>query len=102
MDKSVKISMLLEIYRKMLTEKQADVIDLYYNQNLSLSEIAEELCVTRQAVRKSLVEAEKNLLMFEEKLNILEKQMKREEKIDKILSHIEDEKLLKMIEELKM
>lgn len=102
MDKSVKVSMLLEIYKNMLTEKQADVTDLYYNQNLSLSEIAEDLNITRQAVRKSLVEAEKNLLMFEEKLCILEKQIKREKKIDKILTHIEDEKLANMIEELKM
>lgn len=101
MDKSVKISMLLEIYRKILTEKQADVIDLYYNQNLSLSEIAEDLNISRQAVRKSIVEAEKNLFMLEEKLEILEKQMKREEKIDKILKKIEDEKLKKLIEELR-
>lgn len=101
MDKSVKISMLLEIYRNMLTEKQADVIDLYYNQNLSLSEIAEDLNITRQAVRKSLVEAEKNLNSFEEKLKFLEKQMSREKKIDKILTHIEDEKIAKMIEDLK-
>ena len=102
MDKSVRISMLLEIYRKMLTEKQADVVDLYYNQNLSLGEIAEDLNITRQAVRKSLVEAEKNLFMFEEKLGILEKQIKREQKIDKIIKNIEDEKLKKFIEELRM
>ena len=101
MDKSVKISMLLEIYRKILTEKQADVVDLYYNQNLSLGEIAEDLNITRQAVRKSLVEAEKNLLMFEEKLDILERQIKREQKIDQILKKIEDEKLKKLIEELR-
>ena len=101
MDKSVKISMLLEIYRKMLTEKQADVVDLYYNQNLSLGEIAEDLKITRQAVRKSLVEAEKNLLMFEEKLDILERHIKREQKIDQILKKIEDEKLKKLIDELR-
>ena len=62
MDKNIKVSMLLEMYGKLLTDKQVDVIDLYYNQNLSLSEIAEELNITRQGVRKSLVDGEKKLI----------------------------------------
>ena len=89
MEKSIKISMLLEIYGKLLTERQADTVDLYYNQNLSLSEIADEINVTRQAVRKSLVEAEKNLFEYEKKLNFLEKNIQRKEKIDKILNSME-------------
>ena len=100
MEKNVKLSMLLEIYKEMLTKKQADIIDLYYNQNLSLSEIANDLSISRQAVRKSLVEAEKNLFMFEEKLKILENKIKREEKIYKIINLLDDEKIIKMIEEL--
>lgn len=101
MEKSVKFSMLLEIYGKILTEKQADTIDLYYNQNLSLSEIAEEIGITRQAVRKSLIEAEKNLLDYEKKLGIYEKQVQRRNKIDKILEIVKDKNLIQMIEELK-
>ena len=65
MEKNVKISLLLEIYGKLLTDRQSDIADLYYNQNLSLSEIADEIGITRQAVRKSLIEAEKNLLDLE-------------------------------------
>lgn len=101
MDKSIKFSMLLEIYGNLLTEKQSDTVDLYYNQNLSLSEIADEIGVTRQAVRKSLIEAEKNLQEYENKLGFLERQVQRKNKIDKILEIIEDENLQKMIEELK-
>ena len=101
MEKNIKMSMLLEIYEKMLTERQADTVDLYYNQNLSLSEIADEIGVTRQAVRKSLVEAEKNLEEFERKLRILQKQITRREKIDKILEKIEDESIARLIEELR-
>ena len=71
MEKSVHISMLLEMYGKLLTDKQQDVIDLYYNQNLSLSEIAEELNITRQGVRKSLIDAENRLFDIEEKLGLL-------------------------------
>jgi len=102
MDKSVKISILLEIYKNMLTDRQADIVDLYYNQNLSLSEIADELKISRQAVRKSLVEAEKNLLMLEERLNIFQKQQIRQEKIDKILKLINDTKISELIEELRI
>lgn len=101
MEKNIKMSMLLEIYEKLLTERQADTVDLYYNQNLSLSEIADEIGVTRQAVRKSLVEAEKNLEEFEKKLQVLEKQITRREKIDKILKKIKDESIAKLIEELR-
>lgn len=100
MEKNIKFSMLLEIYGKLLTDRQKDAIDFYYNQNLSLSEIAEEISITRQAVRKSLVEAEKNLLEFENKLRILDKQIQRKKKIEKILEEIEDERLAKLIEEL--
>lgn len=52
MEKSIEVSMLLELYGKLLTNTQADTVDLYYNQNLSLGEIAEELNITRQGVRK--------------------------------------------------
>lgn len=85
MDKSIKISMLLDVYGKLLTERQFDIVDLYYNQNLSLSEIADELRVTRQAIRKSLVEAEKNLFVFEEKLGFLSKKARRDELLDEVL-----------------
>ena len=50
MEKNVTVSILLDLYGKILTEKQQDVLDLYYNENLSLAEIAEEIGITRQAV----------------------------------------------------
>ena len=90
MEKSIKISMLLEIYGKMLTEKQADTVDLYYNQNLSLSEIAEELNITRQGVRKNLVYAEDKLFDFEEKLCFLKQKLEQNEIINEVISKIED------------
>lgn len=101
MDKSIKISMLLDIYGKLLTERQSDIADLYYNQNLSLSEIADELEITRQAVRKSLVEAEKNLFDFEEKLGVFSKKVKRDELLDEALALDLDSKVKKIIEKIK-
>lgn len=100
MDKSIHISMLLEIYGKILTSKQFDVIDLYYNQNLSLSEIAEEINITRQGVRKNLIDAENKLFDFEEKLQLLKQQLDRNEKILKIIETIDDENLKAKLKDL--
>ena len=51
MEKNVQISMLCQIYGKLLTDKQFELINDYYNNDLSLSEIAENNEITRQAVR---------------------------------------------------
>ena len=67
MDKNVQIGMLLDIYGALLTDKQQDILDLYYNQNLSLAEIAEEVGVTRQAVRDSIVKGENKLFRIRRK-----------------------------------
>ena len=61
MDKNVKIGLLCDIYGELLTEKQQNVLDLYYNQNLSLAEVAEEVGITRQAVKDSISKGEKRL-----------------------------------------
>lgn len=93
MEKGIKISMLLDLYGKLLTEKQADTVDLYYNQNLSLSEIAEELNITRQGVRKNLVYAEDKLFDFEEKLCFLKQKLEQNEIINQVINEIKDDVL---------
>ena len=93
MEKGIKISMLLELYGKLLTEKQADTVDLYYNQNLSLSEIAEELNITRQGVRKNLIYAEKKLFDFEEKIGFLKQKLENNEIIKEVMERIDDDVL---------
>lgn len=100
MDKSIHVSMLLEIYGKLLTDKQYDVIDLYYNQNLSLSEIAEETNITRQGVRKNLVDAENKLFDFEEKVCFLKEKLERQEIIEKIIGMTKDGETLKELQKL--
>lgn len=88
MDRKVEISMLCEIYGKLLTEKQINIMDNYYNLDLSLSEIAENEGITRQAVRDIIKKGENKLFEFEEKLGIMKKNMKQEEKIANILSEL--------------
>ena len=90
MEKNIKISMLLDIYGSLLTEKQADLLDLYYNQNLSLSEIADEIGITRQGVRKVLVDGEKKLLEYEDKLQFLNKKLNNDKIIKELMEKIED------------
>ncbi|MDO5586162.1 MAG: sigma factor-like helix-turn-helix DNA-binding protein, partial [Clostridia bacterium] len=51
MDKNVRICLLFSFYRNMLTKRQIDCVDLYYNEDLSLAEISELLGITRQGVR---------------------------------------------------
>ncbi len=73
MEKNVEIGILLDIYGAMLTEKQEDILDLYYNNNLSLAEIAETVGITRQAVRDSIVKGEKKLFRIRRKTRNYEK-----------------------------
>ena len=73
MENSVKFSILLELYGNLLTEKQYEMLDYYYNQDIGFSEIAENLGITRQAVRDNLKKGENNLIEFDEKLHLFQK-----------------------------
>ncbi len=88
MEKNVKISMLLNIYGKLLTEKQYEFLDNYYNSDLSLSEIAENMNITRQAVRDNIKKGENKLFEFEEKLEIMKRMLQQEKKISDVLSEL--------------
>lgn len=68
MYKDFKNSILLDYYGGLLTEKQSDMLNLYYNQDLSLSEIAENEGISRQGVYDAVKRAEEQLAFFEEKL----------------------------------
>lgn len=89
MEKNVKISMLNEIYGELLTKKQSQIIDDYYNNDLSLSEIAENNEITRQAVRDILKKSEKKLFEYEEKLLFMKKTLKQEKQVERILAELE-------------
>ena len=58
MAKDLRITFLLDFYGDMLTEKQREVVECYYNEDLSLAEIAEEKGITRQGVRDGIKRAE--------------------------------------------
>ncbi len=76
MENELFVSVLFDYYSAMLTERQRDIFEMYVNNNLSLSEIAENLGISRQGVRDGLIKTEKALIGFEEKLCIHEKNRK--------------------------
>ncbi len=70
MAKDLSLVILLDFYGGLLTEKQALALDCYYNQDLSLSEIADDMGISRQGVMAFLKQGEKHLKSFEEKLGL--------------------------------
>lgn len=108
MEEKVKISMLFQIYGKLLTGKQSEYIDYYYNQDLSLSEIAENDNITRQAVRDIIKKGERKLFEYEEKLLFMKRTINQEKQIEVILAQLNkiqkdssDEKVSNILEEVR-
>ena len=108
MEKNVQISMLCQIYGKLLTEKQLEILTDYYNNDLSLTEIAENNKITRQAVRDIIKKGENKLFELEEKLSFMEKTIKQEKLLQEVfteLSKIEetssDKKIEKILENIR-
>ena len=88
MEKNVKISILCDLYGKLLTDKQYELVNDYYNNDLSLSEIAENNEITRQAVRDIIKKGEKKLFEYEEKLQFMKRTLNQEKTIEHILSEL--------------
>ena len=88
MEKNVKVSMLCQIYGNLLTKKQLEILTDYYNNDLSLSEIAENNKITRQAVRDIIKKGENKLFELEEKLSFMEKMIKQEKVLQEVLNEL--------------
>lgn len=93
MEKFTKISLLLDIYGNLLKGRRKEVLNLYYNEDYSLTEIAEIFNITKQGVRDFLLKGEKELLEFEDSLNILENKFE----MDYILNNLLDSEDLEYI-----
>ena len=73
MAKNMEIPLLYDFYGEMLTEKQRDMVEQYYQNDLSLAEIAENAGISRQGVRDSIKRAENQLFELEERLGLVSK-----------------------------
>lgn len=108
MEKHIEVSMLCQIYGKLLTEKQYEFINDYYNNDLSLSEIAENNKITRQAVRDVIKKGERKLFELEEKLLFMKRTLNQEKQIqvilqelNKIQNDLSDKKIEKILEHVR-
>lgn len=70
--KDLDFSIYYDYYGKFLTEKQSNLFEMYYNDDLSLAEISSMMGITRQAVRDGLERARKKLLSMEDKLGLVQ------------------------------
>jgi len=90
MEKNVEISVLCQLYGKALTEKQYEVLTDYYNNDLSLSEIAENNNITRQAVRDIIKKGENKLYELEKNISLMKKVLDEEKIINKIKNELDE------------
>ena len=81
MDKIGRLALLFDFYGQLLTAKQQEIIGFYYEQNLSLGEIAKELGVSRQAVHDIIRRGEKLLENYEQKLGLVAKFLNERSKL---------------------
>ena len=106
MEDRVEISLLMDFYGPLLTQKQNEIMQWYYNDDLSLSEIAVLNKTSRQAIHDLIKRCYKQLLAYESKLNLLQKSMKSEKEIINFLEclknkySIDNEDIIKYKEEL--
>ena len=86
MEDRVEISLLMDIYSPLLTEKQKNIMELYYNDDLSLAEIAELNNTSRQAIHDLIKRCYKQILSYEDKLNLHKKSLEKESVIEALLN----------------
>ena len=89
-EKNLKIGFLLDFYGDMLSERKRTVLDYYYNDDLSLSEISENLGITRQGVRDAIRRGSDELLLLEQRLALREKFAVIRSEAEKILRMTDD------------
>lgn len=88
--RKVDIDLLLSIYGAMLTDKQRDIATLYFEEDLSLAEIAQQEGVSRQSVHDTLQRVEKQLRTWEEKLGMRSRLSRVEKSLEEALAAIDD------------
>jgi len=105
LDETTRVNLLYNFYHSLLTKKQSRYLDLYYVEDFSLSEIAEQLDVSRQAVLDNLHRSVNLLESFEKELNLIERTREIEdisEQLDKLVQtkYPDDKELLKLVKRI--
>lgn len=85
-DKVIEIGILFDFYGKLLSPRQYNVVESFYILDLSLSEIGEDLGISRQSVYDTLKRSETNLFKFENRLGLLKKFRDKNDDIAEIIN----------------
>gem|GEM_PF-209698 len=106
LEKRLYLTYLYDIYSVLLTERQKTIFELYYFNDYSLQEIGDDFSISKQGVRSSLLQSEKYLQDYENKLMLFKKQEKRNNLCDSVLkladfNTLNSVKEIKIIEEIK-
>ena len=88
--KNLDMSYLMDFYGNLLSDKQREIMQMYYQEDLSLSEIASEFGITRQGVRDNIVRAEKELNNYESSLGLWKKFSRITDNLSKIRAIVEN------------
>lgn len=101
-DKISEMSLYLDFYSGLLTEKQKQIMTYYFEEDMSLSEIAEELETSRQAVHDLIKRSEKILKNYEEELGLVDRFLLQKEKLSEVkkllLNHEPNDEISKAID----
>lgn len=89
-NQTYRMTMLFDFYGEVLTQRQKEFFDLYYNEDLSLGEIAENYGISRQGVRDVIVRAENVMQEIEDKTGLLRRFMQMQDKLDAITKAARD------------
>lgn len=90
MDRNIRINWLTDFYGAMLTERQRNVIELHYGDDLSLGEIAENMSISRQAVHDALKRGVSQLEDYENKLKLLNRYLEIEKRLLSIMNDVKE------------
>lgn len=93
-NQTYRMTMLYDFYGELLTDRQKEFFDYYYNDDLSLSEIAENAGISRQGVRDVIVRAEGIMQEFEDKTHLIRRFEQMRGRIDAICAAAEEIKTL--------
>jgi len=90
MEEIYEITLLLDFYGQLLTEKEYVMLDLHYNNDYSLSEIAENMNISRQGVYDNIRRGKKNLAELENKLGLVKKFSEQKKAMIGILQELKE------------
>lgn len=93
MDKRTQLSLLFDCYGPLLTHRQRSMLEQHLGEDCSLGEIAEREGISRQAVRDALMRGEEQLLLYEEKLGLLKRDMELITALRELIDRAETENI---------